>query len=327
MASTDATNQFEYRFSTKPQDSATGLLYYGYRWYDPLTGRWPSRDPIGEKGGENLYAFVGNDGVGKADLLGLAEVQYHHWLMNAPSLRARLAGICPGLEPDDYTTPYPPGNNRKGTPHHMIHHLIQNAALVGYHAAYLALLSSVNMLPPPLDKYKCCAMLLGVETLKNGAHQLVQDAFGTTDGDTKAWTPPLFTYPRNGNLPVSTDDKWSSEMLERCNCVPEDERFRLWELVTRPLRGIPKVGVEPPPSVVPSLEPVIPYVLPPLPPLKIPEAPPVLPQELFEPTPEELRKIALVAGTVVVIGGVAYLVVSSGGALAPVLIPLTVAAH
>ena len=24
---------------------------YGYRWYDPLTGRWPSRDPVDEDGG------------------------------------------------------------------------------------------------------------------------------------------------------------------------------------------------------------------------------------------------------------------------------------
>ena len=31
---------------------------------------WPSRDPIGEKGGLNLYGFVGNDGVGRWDLLG-----------------------------------------------------------------------------------------------------------------------------------------------------------------------------------------------------------------------------------------------------------------
>lgn len=26
-------------------------------------GLWPSRDPIGERGGVNLYGFVGNDGV------------------------------------------------------------------------------------------------------------------------------------------------------------------------------------------------------------------------------------------------------------------------
>ena len=47
-----------------------GVPYYGYRWYDPVTGRWPSRDPIEESGGINLYGFVGNDGVGYIDVLG-----------------------------------------------------------------------------------------------------------------------------------------------------------------------------------------------------------------------------------------------------------------
>ena len=46
------------------------VAYYGYRYYDPLTGRWPSRDPIGERGGVNLYGFVGNDGVDIVDILG-----------------------------------------------------------------------------------------------------------------------------------------------------------------------------------------------------------------------------------------------------------------
>ena len=44
---------------------------YTYRYYDALTGRWPSRDPIGERGGMNLYGFVGNDGVNQIDILGL----------------------------------------------------------------------------------------------------------------------------------------------------------------------------------------------------------------------------------------------------------------
>lgn len=60
-----------YGFSTKYTDEETGLCYYGYRYYDPVTGRWPSRDPIGERGGLNLYGFVGNDGVGRMDYLGM----------------------------------------------------------------------------------------------------------------------------------------------------------------------------------------------------------------------------------------------------------------
>jgi hypothetical protein len=49
------------------------MRYYGYRYYDPVTGRWPSRDPIGENGGINLYAMVGNNSVNWWDFLGLEE--------------------------------------------------------------------------------------------------------------------------------------------------------------------------------------------------------------------------------------------------------------
>ncbi len=66
--------QNRYRFSTKPLDAEVvnaPLYYYGYRYYDPTTGRWPSRDPIGEKGGLNLYEFVGNNGLNLIDILGM----------------------------------------------------------------------------------------------------------------------------------------------------------------------------------------------------------------------------------------------------------------
>jgi RHS repeat-associated protein len=53
-----------------PSEKTTGVTDYSYRWYDPITGRWPSRDPIEERGGINLYGFVGNDAVGRIDLLG-----------------------------------------------------------------------------------------------------------------------------------------------------------------------------------------------------------------------------------------------------------------
>jgi RHS repeat-associated protein len=54
-------------FSTKYYDWETGLYYYGYRYYNPSTGRWPSRDPLQEYGGLNLYGFALNDGVNKCD--------------------------------------------------------------------------------------------------------------------------------------------------------------------------------------------------------------------------------------------------------------------
>ena len=61
-----------YRLRRKsPHAKPVHVADYLYRYMDPLTGRWPSRDPIGEKGGMNLYGFVGNDGSTKIDLLGL----------------------------------------------------------------------------------------------------------------------------------------------------------------------------------------------------------------------------------------------------------------
>jgi uncharacterized protein RhaS with RHS repeats len=42
-------------------------------FYDPSTGRWFGRDPIQEKGGLNLYGFVGNTPVSSIDHLGLCQ--------------------------------------------------------------------------------------------------------------------------------------------------------------------------------------------------------------------------------------------------------------
>jgi hypothetical protein len=49
----------------------SGVRFYGFRYYDPETGRWPNRDPIEEDGGINLYGFVGNNGLNWIDLLGM----------------------------------------------------------------------------------------------------------------------------------------------------------------------------------------------------------------------------------------------------------------
>ncbi len=40
-------------------------------YFDPRVGRWASRDPIAEKGGMNLYGFVGNSPQRDVDPLGL----------------------------------------------------------------------------------------------------------------------------------------------------------------------------------------------------------------------------------------------------------------
>ena len=53
------------------QSEGEVVAYYGYRYYTPETGRWASRDPIGERGGVNLYGIVRNDSVHDVDVRGL----------------------------------------------------------------------------------------------------------------------------------------------------------------------------------------------------------------------------------------------------------------
>ena len=53
-------------------DSDTGLVRFGYRDYDPETGRWTARDPIGFAGGDtNLYGYTFNDPLNFVDSDGL----------------------------------------------------------------------------------------------------------------------------------------------------------------------------------------------------------------------------------------------------------------
>lgn len=47
------------------------LTNLAHAYYNPVEGRWCSRDPIGEQGGVNLYGFVANDGIAELDALGL----------------------------------------------------------------------------------------------------------------------------------------------------------------------------------------------------------------------------------------------------------------
>jgi RHS repeat-associated protein len=82
-----------FRFATQYYDDKNDIVWYPRRPYSPSTGRWLSRDPIEEEGGENLYIFCGNDSLNNWDLLG------EKWSIT----RVNVAGQAPAISECDDT--------------------------------------------------------------------------------------------------------------------------------------------------------------------------------------------------------------------------------
>ena len=60
------------RSGSPPNGQTTPPIWSSTYWpYSPSLGRWPSRDPIGEKASPNLYVFVGNRSTMAYDALGM----------------------------------------------------------------------------------------------------------------------------------------------------------------------------------------------------------------------------------------------------------------
>jgi RHS repeat-associated protein len=88
-----------WRFSTKQWDPETALGYWGRRYYSATLGRWMNEDPIEERGGANLYAYVVNgptgwvDAIGEAHAIGIGGMELWAFL-NPPPTRDCTGTFC-----------------------------------------------------------------------------------------------------------------------------------------------------------------------------------------------------------------------------------------
>uniref|UniRef100_UPI0027D2C0CD RHS repeat-associated core domain-containing protein n=1 Tax=Burkholderia sp. GbtcB21 TaxID=2824766 RepID=UPI0027D2C0CD len=75
-ARSDIETKYKYvRYSGQERD-ASGLYYYGLRYYAPWLGRWLNPDPAGPVDGLNLFCMVTNNPVTRRDILGLGPLDW-----------------------------------------------------------------------------------------------------------------------------------------------------------------------------------------------------------------------------------------------------------
>ena len=61
------TSLKRYRYTAKERDEETGLSYHGARYYAPWLGRWLNPDPIGVRGGINVYTYCHDNPISRHD--------------------------------------------------------------------------------------------------------------------------------------------------------------------------------------------------------------------------------------------------------------------
>ena len=92
--------EIPFGFAGGMHDRDTELVHFGYREYDPFTGKWTAKDPIGFDGGDaNLYGYVLNDPVNFIDPEGLMSMRMPRGSLRLPSPKRPFPGYDPSKSP------------------------------------------------------------------------------------------------------------------------------------------------------------------------------------------------------------------------------------
>ena len=109
-AATGQASANPYQFTGRENDGI-GLYFNRHRYYSPSPGRFISQDPVGFKGGINLYGYAGNSPTNLTDPTGLDTLlcvelprPIPHMFLCAPN-----RNTCKGMYPKDRHNPYDDG--------------------------------------------------------------------------------------------------------------------------------------------------------------------------------------------------------------------------
>jgi RHS repeat-associated protein len=84
LSESSPANGDKFKFDGMQYDDALGIYYVNARWYDPASGRFVSKDPMGFGAGDaNLYRFAGNDSLNRIDPSGMESKWVWPWDPNA----------------------------------------------------------------------------------------------------------------------------------------------------------------------------------------------------------------------------------------------------
>ncbi|GEM_PF-5112697 len=90
-----------YTYTGREYDPESGLYYYRARYYDSAVGRFLQRDPIGVRGGVNLYLYMKGEPVNNGDPWGMwwgsGWVKKHACKLKATAISLVIAGVMAGI--------------------------------------------------------------------------------------------------------------------------------------------------------------------------------------------------------------------------------------